>query len=175
VPVGTARADLAAVGAGGVAGRVYVEASNEGVAAAPVTCRWSGLDGILGTADDGTFGATASADGTFALIGVPYGTYECAAADPRGGTTTPAVRGEVASATAMPLALPVPSPITVAATTSTTPGALAPMAFLPRTGGGGGAVPLARVLVAVGACTWALAAGGRRDPGRRRSGARARS
>jgi hypothetical protein len=99
VPVGTATADLAAVGAGSLSGNVFVRATQAAVGDAQVSCRWSGLDGVLDTADDATFVLHAGADGGFAVADVPFGSYRCQAADEAGeGRTSDVATASVGAA-----------------------------------------------------------------------------
>ena len=124
VPYGTAKADLAAVGASSLTGQVYFAATQQGVSAAQVRCTWSGLDGILGNGDDGVFTIAASADGSFQLANAPYGNYSCAGVDPASGRPSPAITAQVDT----PAPSPIRLPIALGATTTT------PVTLLPRTG-----------------------------------------
>lgn len=126
VPVGTATADLAAVGAGAVNGQVYFASTQQGVAAAQVRCAWSGVDGVLGTADDGVFTVDAGVDGAFTLANAPYGTYSCAGVDPVTGAPSAPVRAYVEQPDPAPIRMPIgaPGPHTV------------PVQVLPRAGAG---------------------------------------
>ncbi len=135
VPVGTATADLAAVGGGGLDGQVYFSATLTGVSAAEVRCTWSGLDGVLGTADDGVFTVQAATDGSFRLENAPYGVYSCAGVDPVSGAPSPAVSAQVASPSPSPVRLPIDAPVATATTTTpTSPSVTTIPAMLPRTG-----------------------------------------
>jgi hypothetical protein len=110
VPVGTARADLAAVGNGLLQGTVTQDGSVAVVANAPVVCTWSGLDGILGTGDDARFEVTADAGGAFRLDGAPFGAYRCVGRDPVSGRTSAPTSGEVGSGTPTVLDVPIAQP-----------------------------------------------------------------
>ena len=85
VPIGTAYADVAAVGSAQITGTVHRVGTGSLVPGAPVSCTWAGLDGMAGTPDDAVFSVAASSDAVFMLDGVPYGTYRCEAFDPESG------------------------------------------------------------------------------------------
>ncbi|MDY7103876.1 MAG: LPXTG cell wall anchor domain-containing protein [Actinomycetota bacterium] len=154
VPVGTATADLAAVGSGSLAGQVYFSSTNGGVTAARVDCTWAGLDGVLGTADDAVFNITAGLDGSFTLDGAPAGDYRCAGVDPATGRASTAVSGTVGVGGITTVRMPVP-----------TPGQLVGRSSLPRTG------TSTTVSVAFGLLLVGLGLGFRRLSRFRRSGA----
>jgi hypothetical protein len=110
VPVGTATADLAAVGSGSLSGTVFVRETQAGVGDALVSCRWSGLDGLLDTADDATLVLHADATGHFDVDAAPYGEYRCQADDAGDGATSEVATASVAGPHTTDVGLPVDRP-----------------------------------------------------------------
>jgi hypothetical protein len=107
ITTGTARADLAAAGTNTLTGQVYYSATDAGSPAANVQCRWSGLDGIAGTADDTVFSVTADGDGRFQLNNIPTGTYSCTGTENGTGVLTPTLDAVVGGGPLASLRLPL--------------------------------------------------------------------
>jgi large repetitive protein len=61
-----------------------VNGTTTGANNVPMTLKWSGLDGAIGTADDATFTATSMATGTFGFKNLPLGLFTLTAATPVG-------------------------------------------------------------------------------------------
>jgi LPXTG-motif cell wall-anchored protein len=79
-------ADFAGLGRGTLTGSMFEVTTRSGISSAAVLCRWAGFDDVMNSADDMTFTATANADGTFEMRGVPYGEFSCTGTDPVTGT-----------------------------------------------------------------------------------------
>ena len=87
--------------------KVFDQSSSVGLPNATVSCRWSGFDDVLGTADDVVFTVTAKSDGTFDLSGVPYGEFRCTGLDTASGRSSAPAVASVRSAVAVRAPLPV--------------------------------------------------------------------
>ncbi|MGD9998775.1 MAG: collagen binding domain-containing protein [Ilumatobacteraceae bacterium] len=127
VPGSPSVVDFAAVGRGTLTGDVFDPATGVGSSAAGVSCTWFGSDGVQGTFDDAVFDAAVDQAGGFDLVGLPFGTFSCAAFDATSGRSAPptvaAVAGVDVVQASLPLqaaAAPVASVLTLPATGSTT-------------------------------------------------------
>ena len=120
VPGGkTVQADFAGVGSGAMNGQVFLETTGEGIRNAVVSCRWGGIDGVLGTSDDVTFQATADAQGKFELQDVPFGKFSCIGKDPATGKLS--ARSGVAVESTTPVTAKLPVALTVPARPAVVP------------------------------------------------------
>jgi len=107
-------ADFAGSGLGTITGNVIDAISSQGMVGATVQCRWSGFDAEIGTSDDITFDTIAGPDGSFAVQGVPYGTFACVGIDTTNNLQSAAATLTIENATPMAAQLPigdVPTPL----------------------------------------------------------------
>lgn len=102
-----AAADFAGSGRGTIEGTVFGSTTLAPVSGAEVTCRWGGLDDVLGTADDVMMPIVANVSGEFELTDVPYGVYSCSGRDPVDGATSAAAEVTVNSPAPSRVPLPV--------------------------------------------------------------------
>jgi LPXTG-motif cell wall-anchored protein len=100
-------ADFAGLGHGAIIGRVFDSTTLQGVAAATVSCRWSGYDDVLYNDDDLMFTLIADAAGSFDLVGIPFGFFTCGARDSISERQSASVAATVLSAQAVNAPLPV--------------------------------------------------------------------
>ena len=138
---GTAEADFAGLGKGTLGGAVFLTtATRTPVTGAVVTCRWAGLDDVMGSADDVAMDVVAGTDGRYSLPQVPYGEFSCSGVDPVTGAVSAAARAVVASVEPVQAPLPIAPERVVAGTPDAVVPAPGPRAqvrgsALPRTGG----------------------------------------
>jgi hypothetical protein len=100
-------ADFAGLGRGEITGQVFDSTTLQGVAAATVSCRWSGYDDVPGNDDDVMFTLGADATGSFDLVGIPFGFFSCDGRDPITERQSSAVAASVFSSEAVNAPLPV--------------------------------------------------------------------
>jgi hypothetical protein len=122
--------DFRGVGQGALAGDIGVPARDGGGADVSVWCRWAGSDGLVGTADDAAFTSTADPTGRFDLLGLPFGTYTCAAVEGSTGRAGAATVATVSGPDVVEAPISAPAGADVVVTT-----APASSTLLPATGG----------------------------------------
>ncbi|HEX4981202.1 MAG TPA: SdrD B-like domain-containing protein [Ilumatobacteraceae bacterium] len=137
-------ADFAGLGHGEITGQVFDSTTLQGVAAATVSCSWSGYDDVVGNDDDVVFTLGADAAGSFNLVGIPFGFFTCDGRDSITQRQSSPVAATVFSSEAVNAPLPVgthPTPLTTNAN-----------ATLPRTGNDASTtIVIAFLLVMLGA------------------------
>ncbi|HKS98441.1 MAG TPA: hypothetical protein VJT31_02835 [Rugosimonospora sp.] len=101
------QADFGGIGHGSLNGSIFNSTTQAPISSANVTCRWAGLDDILGDADDVLMSAVANASGGFGLPQIPYGLYTCSGRDPVTGATSATARTSVMSPVPAKVQLPI--------------------------------------------------------------------
>lgn len=107
-PGATEEVNFGAAGTGSMTGSVLINGTAP-IPNATVTCRWAGLDGILGNDDDLDVIGTADSKGQFTFEGIPGGDFQCIGKDTQGsGQESSPVRASVDQYSGKPATVKLP-------------------------------------------------------------------